>query len=91
MINYMMLGAVALSCFIASLFFLRFWKTTRDRFFLFFSLAFFIEGIGRVLLGVLNYSGEEEPFFYLIRLFSFLMILYAIIDKNRIRRIGERN
>jgi hypothetical protein len=88
MINGMLLGAVALSCFIASLFFLRFWKSTRDRFFLFFALSFCIEGIGRVMLGVLRYSSEQEPLFYLIRLFAFLVILYAIIDKNWVRKPG---
>lgn len=90
MINGMLLGAVALACFMASLFFLRFWKTTRDRFFLFFSLSFFIEGTGRIMLGVIDYSNEQEPLFYLVRVFSLLVILYAIIDKNWIRKSDRK-
>jgi hypothetical protein len=80
--NLMLLGAIAISCFIASLFFLRFWKTTRDRFFLFFAIAFFIEGCSRLMLGLID-SSEQEPIFYFIRLLSFVVILFAIIDKNR--------
>jgi hypothetical protein len=88
-INYMMLGAVAICDFIASLFFLRFWKATKDRFFLFFALSFFIDGIGRIMLGAIDYSSEQEPLFYLIRLFAFLVILFAIIDKNRHAKTGS--
>lgn len=84
--DYLFLGAIALACYTVSLFFLRFWRTTRDRFFLFFALSFFIDGTGRMMLGVIDYSSEQEPLFYLIRLFAFLLILYAIIDKNWIRK-----
>lgn len=80
----MLLGAIAMACFVASLFFMRFWKTTRDRFFLLFALSFFIEGVSRVMLGSIDYSSEQEPLFYLGRLFAFLLILFAILDKNRV-------
>ena len=81
--NLMLIGAIAMACFTASLFFIRFWKMTGDRFFLFFATSFIIEGCGRVLLGAIAYSNEQEPLFYLTRLLAFLIILYAIIDKNR--------
>ncbi len=87
--NLMFLGAIAMACFIASLFFLRFWRKTRERLFLFFALSFFIEGCGRVLVGLTYYSDEQEPLFYLIRLFAFLLIIFAILDKNRARRSRE--
>lgn len=82
----MLLGAIAMACFILSLFFLRFWRTTHDRFFLFFALSFTIEGCGRAMQGLGSYSSEQEPLFYLIRLLAFLIIIWAIVDKNRIRR-----
>lgn len=78
----MLIGAIAMAYFTASLFFLHFWKTTHDRFFLFFTLSFGLEGGGRVMLGLNLYSSEQEPALYLIRLLSFLIILWAIIDKN---------
>lgn len=78
-----LLGAIAMACFIISLFFIRFWKTTHDRFFLFFAASFGLESIERAMIGLIPYSDEQEPLFYVIRLFAFLIILWAIIDKNR--------
>jgi uncharacterized membrane protein HdeD (DUF308 family) len=79
----MLLGANAALSLIVGLFFLRSWRDTRDRFFLFFALAFAVEGVNRVALGLTDPSQEDEPYFYLVRLFSFLLILAAIVDKNR--------
>ena len=81
----MLVGAVMMACFIITLFFLRFWKTTRDRFFLFFAVSFCLEGIVRLMLGLSKYPDEEQPLVYLIRLFAFLLIVLAIIDKNFIK------
>ena len=82
-IEPLMLGAIMMAAFTASLFFLRFWKTTRDRFFLFFSISFGLEGFGRLLMGLYDFSEETVPLIYLIRLVSYLLILFAIVDKNR--------
>jgi len=90
-INLMLLGAVTMASFTVSMFFLRFWKTTHDRFFLFFSISFFMEGISRILLCIVNYADEYEPLIYSIRLLAFLVILYAIIDKNWIRKSNGPN
>ena len=57
--DLMLLGAIAMACFMASLFFLSFWKTTRDRFFLFFAVSFGLEGCSRILLGLSYYSNEQ--------------------------------
>ena len=81
--NQVLLGAIAMSNLIIGLFFLRFWKKTRDRFFLFFAVAFGLEGLNRALLGLFQSSNENEPVFYLVRLLSFLLILIAIVDKNK--------
>jgi len=78
----LLLGAIAMACLVAGLFFLRSWKKTGDRFFLFFALSFFIEGLNRAMLGLSGDPNEGRPLFYLIRLFSFLLILIAIIEKN---------
>jgi hypothetical protein len=63
-INLMIIGAVTMACFTVSLFFLRFWKTTRDRFFLFFAISFLLEGISRIVLTIVQYGDEEEPLIY---------------------------
>ena len=81
--NQFLLGAIATLFVVAGLIFLRSWRQTRDRLFVFFGLAFLIEGINRVALAVSDNPREGDPFFYLVRLGTFALILYAIWDKNR--------
>ena len=79
----MLIGAIAMATLVAALFFLRFWRSTGDRFFLFFALSFFIEGINRVFLAPSAHETDGAPGYYLIRLLTYGLILYAILDKNR--------
>jgi Family of unknown function (DUF5985) len=81
--NSVMLGAVAMASSIAALFFLRFWRQTRDMLFLLFSLAFAVDALTRLALGLGQVSDEHEPLFYTARLITFALILVAIINKNR--------
>ena len=81
--NEIMLGAIALGSIAVSLFFFRFWKSTRDRFFLLFALSFLIEGVNRVVLYESVGLSEDAPVYYMIRLIAYGLILAAIIDKNR--------
>ena len=81
--NSIMLGAVAMASSVAALFFLRFWRQTRDTLFLLFSLAFAVDAITRLALGLASISDEDEPFFYVARLVTFALIIVAIINKNR--------
>lgn len=78
-----LLGATAMASFVATLFFFRFWRQTRDSFFLLFSLAFGLEGISRVALALSHPSDETEPLFYVTRLVTFGLIIAAVIAKNR--------
>jgi hypothetical protein len=76
-------GAAAMGSLVAALFFLRFWTRTRDRFFLFFSAAFLIEGLNRVPLALEHAPDETEPLYYLPRLLAFSLIAVAVVLKNR--------
>jgi len=80
--NSFLLGAIVLASAVASLFFLKFWRQTRDRFFLFFSAAFALDAVTRAVLGVVPHTDEQEPFFYFGRLIAFSLIIMAIVDKN---------
>lgn len=80
------MGAIALGWAVSGLFFFRFWRHTRDRFFLFFAASFWIESINRVALGMWANASETNPLFYGIRLVSYGLILLAIWQKNRPRR-----
>jgi hypothetical protein len=76
-------GAITMGYAVAGLFFLRFWRETRDRLFLIFGGAFWILGIQRLALVFGRDMVEDHTGLYLIRLFAFLLILGAIVDKNR--------
>ena len=81
--NAFLLGALGMGLLAAGMFFARFYKRTHDRFFLFFSIAFAIMSANQLALMVLGEDSEFRSWLYLFRLFAFLVILYAIWDKNR--------
>lgn len=81
--NDMLVGAIALASILVGLFFLRFWRSTRDRFFLYFACSFWIEGLNRIVSGLTGALREDAPTYYLIRLAAYGLILLAIWEKNR--------
>lgn len=76
-------GAVTFGYLIAALFFLRFWTRTRDGLFLAFSVAFLLLGLVQAILALGNIPVEERSWVYSIRLAAFLLILMAVVRKNR--------
>jgi hypothetical protein len=81
--NQFINGAIAMGCWSAGLFFLRFQRQTRDRLFWFFATAFWVLAAERV--GLL-YAGPDEAAratVYIARLIGFLLIILGIVDKNR--------
>lgn len=81
--NQFLMGAIAIGSFAAGLFFLRFWRSTRDRFFLYLMLSFWIEAGNRIAIAWTGSFNEDSPVFYSIRLLSYGLILAAIWHKNR--------
>lgn len=77
------LGAIAATYFVVGLFFLRFWRDARDRLFLMFACAFWILGLSRVGLAWVGDIYESRTALYLLRLAAYLLIIFAILDKNR--------
>ena len=76
-------GATAMGCLVAALFFFRFYRQSTDRLFLFFALGFTIFGANRLVLALIDEGHEATNYVYLSRLLAFVLILYAIVDKNR--------
>jgi len=76
-------GAVTLGFLVCGLFFMRFWRRTRDELFLAFAVSFGLLGLVQGLLALGNIPTEERGSVYLIRLAAFAIILVAIIRKNR--------
>ncbi|MEO5566909.1 MAG: DUF5985 family protein [Gemmatimonadaceae bacterium] len=79
-------GMLATGYLVAAGFFFRFWKQTRDRFFAFFSLAFGLMALQRALLVDEFALVENKTWAYGLRLLAFLVIVYAIVAKNRERK-----
>jgi uncharacterized protein DUF5985 len=82
-VNEILIGAIATASFVAGLFFFRFWRSTRDRFFLYFALSFWIEGANRFFLYEIVGPNEDAAAYYLIRLVAYGLIIAAIVQKNR--------
>lgn len=87
--NQMLIGAIAVASLLVGLFFFRFWRHTRDLFFLYFALSFWLEAVNRVALGVLGGADEDGVLFYSVRLVAYGLILLAIWQKNRSPRRGS--
>ncbi len=81
-----MAGMIAMADFVIAAYFTKFWRRTRDRLFALFALAFAILGAQRLVLGALLVWGEHNPALYSLRLLAFVLIIAAIVDKNRARR-----
>ena len=72
-------GALVMAYVVAGLFFLRFRRDSGDRLFAFFAAAFWLLAIQRVIV-TLSHPSET---IYLMRAAAFVLIIIAIIDKNR--------
>lgn len=92
MIEYVgFISGIYMATFAASgVFFLKFWRASKDRFFLFFCLACWLLSLERVALFFVEggYSANpvaDEPrtWVYIFRMFAYVLILWAVIDKNR--------
>jgi hypothetical protein len=80
--NDVIAGAICMGSLLIALFFLRFWRDSRDRFFLYFAASFFIEGLHRLYSALHDGGAEDSPLHYLIRLLAYGLILWAILEKN---------
>jgi uncharacterized membrane protein HdeD (DUF308 family) len=77
-----LLGAIAAFSFTAAVFFLRFWRDTRDFFFVPFAVFFLVEGGSRVALLFFQHPSEGSFWIYFLRFCALLLILFGILQKN---------
>lgn len=75
-------GAVTLAFVITGMFFLRFWRKTRDRLFLNFAFAFWLFAVNQTIVAVLGATDERSGYAYILCVLGFSLILLAIVDKN---------
>jgi hypothetical protein len=79
-------GAIAMGFAIAGLHFLRFWRDTRDRLFVFFAVAFWVLAAERIALLYVGPDEATRAEVYIARLVAFALIILGIFDKNRASR-----
>jgi hypothetical protein len=84
--NLFLLGATAMASAAAGLFFLRLWRESRDRLYVMFACAFWLEAVARTALLAAPDPSEAHPALYLLRVAAYGLILIAIADKTVGRR-----
>lgn len=97
MLHVFLNGAVFFGNLVIALLFLRFYRKSRDRFFVFFSVAFAALAVHRAMfLAFKTFDDMEEQnssWLYVIRLAAYVLIIVAILDKNHAakRQTSPRN
>ena len=73
-------GAVVMASLTVGLFFLRYWRATKDRLFLLFCVAFWLLALNWTLVAL---PGPLSEHAYIVRFLAFVVIASAVLDKNR--------
>lgn len=73
-------GLLTMGYAVVGLYFLRFWKRSGERLFVFFAIAFAILAAQRLGLAFLTFDAN---WLYGVRLLAFLLLLGGILEKNR--------
>ncbi|HVU05904.1 MAG TPA: DUF5985 family protein [Polyangiaceae bacterium] len=76
-------GALTSCCLVAGLSFLRFWKSTQDRLFLFLAGGFGALAVNWVVISLSDPTAEGHHRVYVVRLVAFGIIILGVLDKNR--------
>lgn len=77
-----LLGTVAALSAVAFVFFLRFWRSTRDPLFVAFAVFFAIQAVIHIAVLGLDHPNEGNFWLYLLRLLAVVGIFAAIVWKN---------
>jgi hypothetical protein len=75
-------GAVMIGDVVAALFFLKFWRRTRDGLFAAFAAAFVLMALNQAVPVLFGIPDEALGGVYLLRLAAFLLIILAVLRKN---------
>jgi hypothetical protein len=76
-----------MACAVLALCFLRSWRASGERLFLFFAVAFCALTVNWTGLAFIDPGIELRHTLYLFRLAAFVLIIIGVVDKNR-RRDG---
>ena len=75
-------GMMSAGYIMVGLFFLQFWRRTRDRLFAAFAIAFWLMALNQAVVGFSRHDQAENSAGYLLRLAAFALIIVAVLSKN---------
>lgn len=75
-------GALIVGYLILGVFFLKFWRRTRDSLFIMFAWAFWLMAANQLAVWASNSGDTDVGWTYLLRLLAFVLIVVAIVRKN---------
>jgi hypothetical protein len=79
-------AVAATAAWACGLFFFRFWRDSRDRLFAYFGTAFWLLSLSWMLLAFIGAVPESQPYIYGVRSIAFVLLIVAMIQKNRERQ-----
>jgi len=81
-LDFFLLGFITACSLVAGLFFLKFWRSSRDPLFLAFMVFFVVQGFTNAAIIQLSHPNEGNVLVFTVRLLSILVVLAAILAKN---------
>ncbi len=75
-------GALTTGYLVIGLLFIKFWRRTRDSFFLLFAIAFALLASNQAAFTMSRSEGQEQIWIFTLRLAAFALIIAAIVLKN---------
>lgn len=76
-------GALTAASMTIALLFLRSWRLSHDRLFLYFAVAFAAFALNWIGIAIVQGRPEASYEVYLPRLLGFVLIIAGVVDKNR--------
>lgn len=75
-------GMTTMGFIVAAIFFMSFWRRTRDGLFMTFGIAFFLLAINQGAIALSGGPRDEQLFAYALRIVAFGLLISAIMGKN---------
>jgi hypothetical protein len=75
-------GVISLGFLVAAVFFVKFWRQTRDTLFAAFAIAFALLALNQAAASLLTVGRDELEWVWLLRLAAYCAIVGAIVWKN---------
>jgi hypothetical protein len=86
--KYYMWGVLSMGCLVVAMCFLQYWRSSRERLFIFFSAAFALMAVQWTLSALSGTDEVNHVYLLTLRIFAFLCIIAGILDRNRRDRLS---